>query len=515
MVSEYKKECGEKDKLFEELFRTLIEFSPTPIIFLDLGGNVIECTDSTLKLFKINREDFIGKNFLEFFQEEEREKVISKMEMLLKSDRPISSTFILKNLEGKNFEAEVYASTVKDREGRPQQIIVTLLDVTERRRLERELYREKEFLNILMEAVPDAIYFKDTQSRFTKVNRAHAERMGLKDPDEAIGKTDFDFYSEEFARKTFEDEQNIIREGKPIINKIERVIGKDGREHWVTATKMPIRDRAGKIMGIVGISRDITEIKRMQDMLREYNERLERIVEEKTRALLDAERLAAVGEVVSMIVHDLRSPLQVILYKTFLLKEKLKLLPIPSYEKESFKEILDSINEQVEYMNKMVSDFKDYARNIKPEYIEIDFKKLVDEILATFIIPENIKVEVSIQEGFPKLQIDPLMMRRVLSNLVSNAIDALPNGGSILISARIENEHIVISVEDTGVGISEENLGKLFKPFFTTKERGTGLGLAICKRFVELHGGHIFVESKVGYGTKFIIKLPVEGHVKR
>lgn len=106
------------------------------------------------------------------------------------------------------------------------------------------------------------------------------------------------------------------------------------------------------------------------------------------------------------------------------------------------------------------------------------------------------------------------MMRRVLSNLISNAIDALPNGGNIFISARIEDEEIVLTVEDTGVGIAEENLGRLFKPFFTTKERGTGLGLAICKRFVELHGGHIFVESKVGRGTKFTIRLPVEGHVK-
>jgi len=513
MVSDYMNVGSENVRLFEDLFRALIAFSPVPIIFLDMRGNIIQCTDSALKLFKVDKRDFIGKNFLEFFHEDEKERVMSSMETLVKVDKPTSETFILKRGE-ENFEAEIYANTVKDREGNILQIIVTVVDVTERRRLERELYREKEFLNILMEAIPDAIYFKDTQSRFTKVNRAHAERMGLKDPAEAVGKTDFDFYSEEFAREAFEDEQCIIREGKPIINKVERVVGKDGRVRWVTATKMPIIDRSGKVVGIVGISRDITEIKRMQDLLKEYNERLEKIVEEKTRALLEAERLAAIGEVVSMIVHDLRSPLQVILYKTFLLKEKLKPLPIPSYEKDSIKEILDSINEQVEYMNKMVSDFKDYARSMKPEYVEIDFKKLVDEILTTFIIPENVKVEVSIQEGFPKLQIDPLMMRRVLSNLISNAIDALPNGGNIFISARIEDEQIVLTVEDTGVGIAEENLKKLFKPFFTTKERGTGLGLAICKRFVELHGGHIFVESKVGHGTKFTIRLPLEGHVK-
>jgi PAS domain S-box-containing protein len=497
-----------------DLFKVLIKSAPVPIIFLDTDWKVIECTGSALKLFRARREEFVGENFLKFFSEKDEDEILSNFKASLNSSTPMTASLTLKDVSGGIFEAELYLSVEKDAEGNPVHFIAAVLDVTERRRLERELYREKEFLNILMEAVPDAIYFKDTQSRFTKVNRAHAERMGLKDPAEAVGKTDFDFYSEEFAREAFEDEQCIIREGKPIINKVERVVGKDGRVRWVTATKMPIIDRSGKVVGIVGISRDITEIKRMQDLLKEYNERLEKIVEEKTRALLEAERLAAIGEVVSMIVHDLRSPLQVILYKTFLLKEKLKPLPIPSYEKDSIKEILDSINEQVEYMNKMVSDFKDYARSMKPEYVEIDFKKLVDEILTTSIIPENVKVEVSIQEGFPKLQIDPLMMRRVLSNLISNAIDALPNGGNIFISARIEDEQIVLTVEDTGVGIAEENLKKLFKPFFTTKERGTGLGLAICKRFVELHGGHIFVESKVGHGTKFTIRLPLEGHVK-
>ncbi|MEM3423041.1 MAG: PAS domain S-box protein [Nitrososphaeria archaeon] len=498
----------------KELFTTLLKFAPTAIIFLDMRGNIIECTEHTLKLFELSKEELVRKNFLEIVHEDERDKVLVGLEQLIAQDRPISAQLTLYKRNGRTFKAEVYANLARDEHGKPFQIILTASDVTEHKIIEQELYNARELLNILMEAVPDAIYFKDSSSRFTKVNRAHAERMGLKNPEEAVGKTDFDFYSEEFARQAYEDEQEIIRTGKPLINKVEKVIGKDGLIHWVTATKIPIRDKNGKVIGIVGISRDITELKLIEEKLKRYSEQLEKMVEEKTRALLEAERLAAIGEVVSMIVHDLRSPLQVILYKTFLLKEKLKQLPIPSYEKDSFKETLDSINEQVEYMNKMVSDFKDYARNIKPEYLEIDLKKLIEEVLATFILPENVKVRVSIQEGFPKLLIDPMMMRRVLSNLISNAIDALPHGGNIFLDAKIENEQIVISVEDTGIGISEENLEKLFKPFFTTKDKGTGLGLAICKRFIELHGGHIFVDSKPGTGTKFTIKLPVEGHVK-
>jgi len=497
-----------------ELFRALIKFAPVPIVFLDLSWKVVECTDSALKLFKVEREKFLGENFLRFFSEKDGDKMLSDFKAALNGSRSLPATFTLKDGGGGSFEAKVYLGVEKDFEGRPVHVIAAVLDVTESRKLERELYRERGFLNILMEVVPDAIYFKDTQSRFTKVNRAHAERMGLKDPAEAVGRTDFDFYSEEFARQAFEDEQEIIRTGKPIVNKVEKVVGKDGKVRWVTATKVPIKDELGRVTGIVGISRDITEIKLMEDRLKEYSERLERMVEEKTRALLEAERLAAIGEVVSMVVHDLRSPLQVILYKTFLLKEKLKQLPIPSYERDSFKEVLDSINEQVEYMNRMVSDLKDYARMVKPEHVEVEFRKLVEEVLATFIIPENVKVKVTVQEGFPKLQVDPMMMRRVLSNLISNAVDALPQGGSISVDAKVEGDQIVIAVEDTGVGIAEENIQKLFKPFFTTKEKGTGLGLAICKRFVELHGGHISVESRLGAGTRFVIRLPLEGHVR-
>ncbi|MCX8188484.1 MAG: PAS domain S-box protein [Nitrososphaeria archaeon] len=499
----------------KELFNTLVKFAPTAIIFLDMKGNIIECTDHTLKIFELPKEQLVRKNFLEIVHESEKDKVLAGLKQLIAQNTPIKSQLTLYKSGGKTFDAEVYANLAKDAYGKPFQIIVKVLDITEHKRIEIELYNARELLNILMEAIPDAIYFKDTLSRFTKVNRAHAERMGLKTPEEAVGKTDFDFYSEEFARQTYEDEQEIIRTGKPLINKVEKVVGKDGLVHWVTATKIPILDKNGKVTGIVGISRDITELKRVEETLRRYSEQLEKMVEEKTKALLEAERLAAIGEVVSMIVHDLRSPLQVILYKTFLLKEKLKQLPIPSYEKDSFKETLDSINEQVEYMNKMVSDLKDYARNIKPEYLEIDIKKLIEEVLATFIIPENVKIKVSVQKDFPKLLVDPMMIRRVLSNLISNAVDALPHGGNIYLETKIEGEQIVISVEDTGVGISEENLRKLFKPFFTTKDKGTGLGLAICKRFIELHGGQIFVESKPGVGTKFTIKLPLEGHIKR
>lgn len=121
-----------------------------------------------------------------------------------------------------------------------------------------ELIDESKLLRALMDYIPDSVYFKDTSSRFIMVSRAHAERMGLKSPDEARGKTDFDFYDERFAREAYEDERRIIETGNPLINKFERVIAKDGKTRWVLATKAPIRDEDGNIIGIVGISRDIT-----------------------------------------------------------------------------------------------------------------------------------------------------------------------------------------------------------------------------------------------------------------
>jgi signal transduction histidine kinase len=198
------------------------------------------------------------------------------------------------------------------------------------------------------------------------------------------------------------------------------------------------------------------------------------------------------------------------------MKKKFEGMPTPLRElaeKQGLVEQCGTIEKQVEYMNEIVSDLQDYARPVKPKLMEADIHKLISETLSTITVPEGVKVATVVEEGFPKLMLDPTLMKRVFTNLMTNAIQAMPNGGKLTIGASKTDETASISVEDTGVGIPKQNLGKLFQPLFTTKAKGMGLGLAICKRMVEAHGGEITVESKVGKGTIFTVKIPLRREV--
>ena len=165
-------------------------------------------------------------------------------------------------------------------------------------------------------------------------------------------------------------------------------------------------------------------------------------------------------------------------------------------------------------MDKIVSDLQDYARPLKPKLVPTDIRQLIDVTLSTIDIPENIEFSSAIPADFPDLMVDKDLMRRVLTNLVVNAVQAMSDGGKLRIRAERTGKDVLVSVEDTGIGISEENMGKLFQPLFTTKPKGQGLGLPVCKRIVEAHGGDILVESRVGRGSTFKIRIPIESEVR-
>jgi len=233
-------------------------------------------------------------------------------------------------------------------------------------------------------------------------------------------------------------------------------------------------------------------------------------LKEAQKRLLESERLAAIGETAGMVGHDLRNPLQVIFYSVYLLRKMIDSASIPSEQKKSLHEQVGIISEQAQYMNKIVSDLQDFAKPIKVEPTEVNLRELVDEALSSIQIKENIEVHVRIPEDFPSLMLDTLLMRRVFVNLFTNAVQAMPDGGKLTVSASKGKDSVTIYVSDTGVGIIRENLGKMFTPLFTTKAKGQGFGLAVCKRLVEAHGGTINVESEVGKGSTFVVSLPLE-----
>jgi len=262
-----------------------------------------------------------------------------------------------------------------------------------------------------------------------------------------------------------------------------------------------------------------------QQKLIENLEERTRELKEAQEQLLKSERLAAIGELAAMVGHDLRNPLQAITNASYVVNElvkkmdfageKFSLIP-PSLRKEMFDEytqltkMMGIIDESTEYANKIVSDLRDFARTKEPELTEVDLESLIQETLSGISIPEKVRASIRPDQALSKLYIDPTQMRRVFTNLTTNAIQAMPNGGELTISTSLKNGFVSIAFQDTGVGIPKEDIEKLFTPLFTRKSKGLGLGLPICKNTVEAHGGSIEVESQEGKGSTFTVKLPVK-----
>ena len=171
--------------------------------------------------------------------------------------------------------------------------------------------------------------------------------------------------------------------------------------------------------------------------------------------------------------------------------------------------MLEVIEKDINYSNKIISDLLEYSRSITLDLKEMNPKSAVAEALSHVDFPKNIHL-IDLTKSTPAIKIDVDKMTRVFINLIKNAIDAMPNGGKLTINSEKMNDKVKIAFADTGLGISEENLKKLFGPLFTTKAKGMGLGLAICKRIVEAHGGRISVESVINKGTTFTTTIPIE-----
>jgi len=230
-------------------------------------------------------------------------------------------------------------------------------------------------------------------------------------------------------------------------------------------------------------------------------EDLEKQVAEKTGELLDAERLAAVGRVASMVAHDLRSPLQTIRNVSYLV----------SRDPSKAEEYCPVIDDSVRYASSIVEDLRDAVAPGRLRRAPVNLVELVSAALGEFAVPESVEVRREFQGESLVASVDAVKVRRALENLIKNAVEAMPRGGVLTVGlARVDGE-AVVSVGDTGGGIPEEARASIFKPFFSTKPRGTGLGLAIAKQSVEAHGGSIGYVSEVGVGTVFTLRLPLEG----
>lgn len=360
---------------------------------------------------------------------------------------------------------------------------------------------EQYLLSALMNYSPDHIYFKDRESRFVRINQSHALVFGLSSPEQAVGKTDFDFFTDEHAQGAFRDEQEIIRTGIPV-TKEEKQTWADRPDTWVATSKMPLFDDDKNVIGTFGISVDISERKQIEEELKIKNEELKAIN-------------AAKDKIFSIIAHDLKSPFQGFLGLTEILADNTE-----NFSKEEMVDIGTEMYQATVNLFALIKNLLQWAQMQSGSIIfqpkTIQLAHLVIESIESCrqrSKQKGIRILNEVPETF-LVEADETLLNSVLLNLLSNAIKFTHGGGTVIVKAHSNSNQIIeISVTDTGTGMSKELVEKLFVigektgKIGTGGELSTGLGLLLCKEFVDKMGGQILVESEEGKGSTFRFDL--------
>ncbi|MDE2222796.1 MAG: PAS domain-containing protein [Candidatus Omnitrophica bacterium] len=347
-------------------------------------------------------------------------------------------------------------------------------------------------LRAVIDLLPDYIFFKDDRGRYTDANKATLRIMRCQSLEDCIGKTDFDFYPEKFALKYYADDCEIFRTGEPKLDMEEIAPNEYGELGYYSTSKIPLKDSDGKVYGLVGICRNITDRKKAQELASQ-------------REIDKANRLSDLGTLVTSVAHELRNPLEVI---------KLSAIRLEKDNPSGKAKLLDHIHKKLWESEKIIDNLLNYSRIKIPQYERCDLIALIEE--CTGVLPAGSQAaEIVVDKNYPAgevfLDADPYQMKQVFSNIFNNACQAVAGKkGRVEISILRKDGNVHVDFKDNGTGIDAKNLDKIFTPFYTSKATGTGLGLAICKELINLHHGKIEVQSKKGEGTLFRISLPLQ-----
>jgi PAS domain S-box-containing protein len=384
-------------------------------------------------------------------------------------------------------------------------VAMIIRDITGRKKTEQALRQSERQYKKLANSITDPFFALDSCLRFTYWNKASEKFMGIKSTS-TLGKHFFEVFGRNRAtRKASSVYLDVMRTKYPrtLVDRLPKADAKAFFEIEVYPTGN----------GISVLAKDITERKKRQVSMEEYAKRLEELVKVRTEKLKNAERLAAIGETAGMIGHDIRNPLQSIIGELYLAKDELDGLE-DSGAKEKLLESINAIEEQTLYINKIVADLQDFAKPLTPINVETDLEQIVKAVISELEVPSNVKAAFSITKPFPLLKTDPSFIKRILTNLVRNGIQAMDEkGGEISVNAFARDNSVILAVSDTGQGIPDEVKEKLFKPLFTTKSKGQGFGLPVVKKLAEALEGNVSFETQVGKGTTFIVELPLKQRV--
>ena len=395
----------------------------------------------------------------------------------------------------------VNIKVVKDIHGRTVKTYGVNQVITDRKRAEEALTYERNLLKALMDNTTDHIYIKDSENRFIRISKAHANIFGISDPADAIGKTDFDFFTEEHARLAYDAELEIMKTGKPVVDLEEKETWPDGRVTWVSTTKVPLRDINGKVFGTFGVSRDITERNHILEELMIAKEKAEQSDKLKTAFL-------------AQMSHEIRTPLNAIVGNTNFLND----LFGDKMDAEAH-DCFDSINLASERMIRTVDLILNAAElqtsGYKPHFVKVDLNNaILSKLYLEYQLSarqKGLKFDYTCKEKETVVTVDEYSVTQIFSNLIDNAIKYTTEGKVEIHLGKNIKGNIFVEVRDTGIGMNDSFLPTMFDPFvqeeqgYSRSYEGNGLGLTLVKKYCEFNHATIEVESRKNIGSAFKI----------
>jgi len=507
LYQEYQLQLETRLKESEERFRSVVTYMSDGVVLHDSTGKIIMANSRAEHILGLKYDQLIGRESIDPrwhtihedglpFPGETHPAMIA-----LKSGKAQTNVIMgVYKPDGVLSWINVSAQPLQnDQSNSTSGAVVTFTDITELRAVQEKLQRERNLLRILIDHTPDLIYLKDDLSRYLLVNKSLAHFVN-RNPQELIGRTVFDLYETEFAKQFQQDDEAVLKTGQALIDIERSGHNLQGEAIIFKTTKVPWKAEDGSVIGIVGISRDITQLK---------------ILEAQSLALeAEQQRVYAMQAFINDFSHDFRTPLSIINSSTYLLHK------VTDAQKREVH--LERIEEQSKRLLGFLNDFMEMAQldneDIVLEDVRFEFNSLITQVVQDFSASATLK-QIDL-EWIPADQ--PIYIRgnsaylsRAVLNLVQNAINYTPSGGSISIQTARVDEQMMLTITDTGVGISESDLPHVFERFYRADKArsastgGTGLGLSIARKIIEGHQGAIRLESQVGVGTTARVTIPL------
>jgi PAS domain S-box-containing protein len=532
-----------------DLLHTLLDNLPDRIYFKDIQSRFTRISKAVAEQFKITHpREAMGKTDRDFFSAEHAEAALSDEAQVMQTGQPILRKIEREILpDGSVTWALTTKLPLKNRQGEITGNFGISRDITEIKKIEEQLETERNLLRSLIDNLPDYIYVKDTQCRYLIDNIAHRRWLGADAEEQVVGKRVTDFFPSEMVSSFSTDDEQVIATGHALLNREELVADRFGGKRWHSTTKVPLRNREGKIIGLVGISRDITERKLSEQALQDANEDLARHKDELQKTLselqkshedlksaqfqlIQAEKMQSIGRLAAGVAHEVKNPLGILRMGTDYLSQHLQ------SQDENVGLILADMTDAIKRADSIIMGLLDFAVPHALDSHAEDLSAILEQsagLVRHALNESGARLVKELTPDLPPVWLDRNKIKQVFVNLLTNAIHATPPGGTITIrtAARAVQQHevdhdagsrqadrlhagetvVVAEVIDTGSGIPEEKLAQIFDPFFTTKPtgKGTGLGLTVTKKIVELHGGTLEIRNRKEGGVAVTIMFKV------